>query len=222
MVAVAGDIVKNLLYKTRFARWFCITYDFQYMPPNLCLLAQLLKEAIKVQGTILEVGCFRGATTVWLCKYLETVEEDRRYFALDTFSGFVEEHATYEEEKRKKSSRAILGNFSKNSQAWFDKTMEVNNIKNVTSIKADASVYDYSKLGPIAFALIDVDLYVPVRDALNKIFPLMSPGGVIAVDDCKEDSLFDGAREAYLQFVDAKGLPRVIENSKIGIIRNCG
>lgn len=97
--------------------------------------------------------------------------------------------------------------------------MSINHISNVTSIQADVSKYDFSQLGEICFALIDVDLYYPVKSALQQVYPLMSSGGIIAVDDCKDNQLYDGALQAYSEFVESFNLPFEILNNKIGVIR---
>jgi predicted O-methyltransferase YrrM len=37
---------------------------------------------------------------------------------------------------------------------------------------------------PVSAALIDVDLAVPVEAALERLWPRLSPGGILLVDDC--------------------------------------
>ena len=95
------------------------------MPPNLCRLAQLVGEAAKSPGCVIEVGCFQGATTVWLCKTLSTLGREREYFALDTFSGFISKHLEFEAISRGKDTTKIERQFSVNSKKIFDKTIFV-------------------------------------------------------------------------------------------------
>lgn len=211
--------IRDLAYTSQYAHLFCFQYKFQYQPPNLCLLYNLLVEATKASGSVVEAGCFQGATTIWLCKALEALEIHKNYYALDTFSGFVEEHINYESTYRGKNKAKMMSDFSINSQKWFDRTMSVNNITNVISIQTDISTYDFSSLGEICFALIDVDLYIPVSLSLKQLYPLISPGGIIAVDDCQDNRLYDGALQAYKEFVDQNQLPFDVMNNKIGIIR---
>lgn len=47
----------------------------------------------------------------------------------------------------------------------------------------------------------------------------MSSGGIIVVDDCKPAELWDGALQAYEEFVEQKGLSNEIAAGKLGIIR---
>jgi hypothetical protein len=46
----------------------------------------------------------------------------------------------------------------------------------------------------------------------------MAPGGVIVVDDCLADNMYDGALQAYREFTAAQGLPERITHGKLGVI----
>ncbi len=47
----------------------------------------------------------------------------------------------------------------------------------------------------------------------------MAPGALIVIDDCQEHPLWDGALEAYTEFVAERGLvPEVVEG-QFGILR---
>jgi predicted O-methyltransferase YrrM len=88
----------------------------------------------------------------------------------------------------------------------------------VRVVTADATDLEYAQFAPIAFALVDVDLYRSVLATLERIAPHMAPGGVIVVDDCASGD-FEGADEAYREFCEANGLPVRIEHGKLGVIR---
>jgi hypothetical protein len=53
----------------------------------------------------------------------------------------------------------------------------------------------------ISVGLIDVDLEIPVFDALRLIVPRLSTGGVVLVDDCDSTDGYAGARSGYSRFV---------------------
>ena len=42
------------------------------------------------------------------------------------------------------------------------------------SIQADAGSFDYSRFSDLSFVLIDVDLYIPVLGALERVWPQMA------------------------------------------------
>jgi predicted O-methyltransferase YrrM len=77
--------------------------------------------------------------------------------------------------------------------------------------------YDFQR--PISFCLLDVDLYQPTISALRKVWPMLSPGGIIVVDDCKPANQFDGAMQAYTEFTESARLPARYMLDKLGILK---
>jgi hypothetical protein len=49
----------------------------------------------------------------------------------------------------------------------------------------------------IVVPLIDVDLEIPVYEALVRITPRLVQGGIVLVDDCPEKTTWPGARAGY-------------------------
>jgi len=213
------QLIKDRLLNTSLARYFCVDYPFEYLPTNLMHLADLLTSVADVSGNIVEVGALRGATTIWLNKVMNAAGNDGHYYAIDTFSGFVESHVLHEAQQRAKDGDRIRSHFLANSQKWFDKSMQLNGIDRVTSICGDAATLDYTSMGQLSFVLVDVDIYIPVLESLKRITPLMSKGGIIVVDDCKDNHLWDGAYQAYREHVASLGQSPEIINDKLGIIR---
>jgi hypothetical protein len=145
----------------------------------------------------------------------------RPYIAIDTFSGFVDAHVAHEVAARGKTTQGKFYKsiFSDNSQLWFDTTMRHEGITNVRSVAADITRFDFDTAGPIAFCLLDVDLYLPIKDTLPKIFAQLSSGGIIVVDDCQPNSVWDGALQAYQEFCAEQGMSIEIHQKKLGVIR---
>jgi SAM-dependent methyltransferase len=193
-----------------------------YSPTELIFLTECITSVSAVPGSFLEVGCAYGATTVFLNKFMKEKNIRRNYYAIDTFAGFAKDHVTYEMKQRKKSSiieHHLRSTFRDNNKQWFDKMMALHDIEDVITLEKDASRWDFSGLGPIAFCLIDVDLYIPVKESLSNIYRMMSPGGIVIVDDCWNVEAWDGALQAYEEFVTSKRIPREIVGQKLGIIR---
>jgi SAM-dependent methyltransferase len=212
------SLFKQMAFSTPLHRSLFNPYNFMYSPTELMFLSQCVSDAQAVPGSFIEAGCAYGATTVWLNKYMEEQGIDRDYYAIDTFSGFVEEHVNYERDARNKSAAVLSSRFGDNRQAWFDKTMELHGAHRVRSIRGDVSAFDFTALIPIAFCLLDVDLYVPIKAALPTLYQALSPGGVLVVDDCWRDDKWDGALQAYDEFIADNGLERRIVGRKLGVI----
>jgi len=216
---ITRDRVFSALTRTRLGKYLLPSYDYMFSPSQLSLLAAELERTDGIEGSILEVGCASGATTVFLNQHLEWIGSAKRYFALDTFSGFLRDDVEMEEQRRGRDEYSFT-HFQRNSLAMFERTLRLNDIRRVTAIKADAKRFDYSGIAPISFCVVDVDLYVPVFATLAAVYELMSPGGVIIVDDCDPDSaMWRGAYEAYAEFVETTGDRKDIRQRKLGFIQ---
>src|ERR1051325_513430 len=183
MVNFTKRLIKTAAYLTPLARFIGHRYPYNFNPAQLCYLFNCLDRTSMIHGPILEIGCFVGCTSVWLNKHMDSRGIEKPYIAIDTFSGFVESDVEYEVTKRQKPIGGINA-FTPNSKIWFDKNMELNGITRVKSIQVDVNSFDYTGIQDVSFALIDVDLYLPVKRALERIYGLLGKGGIIVVDDC--------------------------------------
>jgi O-methyltransferase len=215
---IRGFCIEASIKTGIFDRSVFSVYNYMFSPSQLIFLTQCLAETRLVPGCCLEIGCAQGRTTVFLRKFMDESRIEKDYYALDTFSGFVRAHVDYEVARRRKN-RDIDQVFVTNKQKWFDHSLAISGVSAVHSIKCDATKFDFDRLGQIAFALLDVDLYLPMIDILPKLYRNLSPGGIILVDDCMRHELWDGALAAYEEFVLASGIERNIVLEKIGIIR---
>jgi predicted O-methyltransferase YrrM len=86
-------------------------------------------------------------------------------------------------------------------------------------MKADCATVDYSKLGPIAVAFLDVDLYLPTKQTLPKLFDALVPGGIILIDDVKNNNVYDGAYQAYTEFCAERSIQPEVIGTKCGVVR---
>lgn len=194
-------------------------YFYNFQPSQLCFLCACIEETRNLPGNIAEVGCAHGYTAVFLNKYMDYQGIEKRYFAVDTFSGFVAEDVEFEIEHRGKEPGLIAG-FADNRKEWFDETMRTNGIRRVESIQADVNRLDLTTLGPLACCILDVDLYRPMTKSLQELYAVLSPGGIMVVDDCDPKNIrWDGADQAYREFTESQGLPYQVVHRKLGVVR---
>lgn len=189
--------------------------------PQLCFLCQCIEDTKDVEGAVAEIGCANGSTTVFLNKFMDAQNIQKKYYALDTFSGFVAEDIELEVVGRGKTAELFTG-FQVNKKKWFDGTMRQNNIARVCSIETDVNKYDLTTLGPLSFVLLDVDLYRPMKKALPELYQVLSPNGIIVIDDCYSVNNrweFDGSAQAYKEFMAGIDRPPQIIHSKLGILK---
>jgi O-methyltransferase len=207
---------KQLLLRTPIRELFTYRYRFMFSPSQLGFLCQQITNTAEIPGSILEVGCAFGATTVFLNRHIDTLGIDVKYYAIDTFAGFTADDISCEH---------ALGRhyrydteFRGNSKPWFDRTMRRNGVRRVTSFRADATTFDYTPIAPFRFVLVDVDLYRPVLTVLENIYELVSPGGTIVTDDCQEGGRWGGAYDAFTEFTKKNDLDGIITDDMLGLI----
>jgi hypothetical protein len=140
---------------------------------------------------------------------------------IDTFKGFTPRDMAVEYNSRGKAPGTYDHSFAVNDPQWLRASVKRFGYSSVSVCVADATTFDYQALGKIAFALVDVDLYRPVKESLNRIIPHMAKGGVIAVDDCDNarDTRWDGAYQAFMEFCEERSIVPDIVCQKLGIIR---
>ncbi len=197
-------VLKELAFRSPAARLLTPRYHYNFYPAQLACLVSTLDEIEHVEGSVVEVGCFAGAN-----------------IAIDTFKGFLLEDVDHEVRARAKGAQrqTLSTSFGRNRRSWVERSLAINGHADVEVIEADAGTLDYRQFAPVAFALIDVDLYQPVSRALRAIAPWMSRGGRMIVDDCRPGNIFDGALEAYMEWcAKADHRPEIVRD-RLGVIR---
>ena len=98
----------------------------------------------------------------------------------------------------------------------------------VRLVKADGAEHEFDEIeDPITFVLLDVDVYMPTMNSLNRLWPKVAPGGVIVIDDCllKEDGTpitdkkFSGGHQALLDWAKTTQVVPNYVADKLAIIR---
>lgn len=214
-------LLKSITFNTRLHRFFIPSYDLMFKPRQLCLLTSLATEALGgSHGSFVEVGGAYGNTTLFLNKHLSDLGVERAYHCIDTFSGFTGGDVDYELDRRNKSDyrEMFRGAFGDNDPKYLKRALSNEGISNVSVHEADARDFDYRSLAPIAFCLVDVDLYLPVKEALERISPHLAEGAVVVVDDCVPEGPWDGAHQAYQEFARSREVEEDVQFG-LGIIR---
>src|ERR1019366_9151821 len=178
----------------RRSRKFAARYPYNLEPIQLSTLITAIDAVADKPGCIVEIGAYRGWSTMFLCEHiLKTYRDDPpTYYAIDTFDSFVNDQIDYEVAKRSKMRKDLEGFFNNDYDIW------VSNFRKypfVTAIKADCSQFDFNRIGRIKVALLDVDLYVPTAAVLPKVYASLIEGGVILVDDVRNDNLTPRTRQ---------------------------
>jgi len=182
------------------------------------LLGRLLSHIERIDDpdqSLVEAGVASGMTTRFLVEHLRVLGKKNRIYAIDTFAGFIDEHAAFEVTHRAKSNRDMQV-FKYNDYNIWKRNFQ--NFPAVVPIKSDIGEFDFSRVAPIGLFLLDVDLYLPTKMALENVVPHMSADGAIYVDDVQDQNIWDGAYQAFVEFTRDSGLRHEFIGRKSGII----
>jgi predicted O-methyltransferase YrrM len=210
-------LVKRALFWSPLRPYLLYKYRYAFTPAQLARLTVLATEAAAVPGDFCEIGCYRGYTTVFLNRHLDAIAPAKRYWAIDTFGGFVPADVSHG--KASREDERALDKFTVNSRRWFEANLRENGITRVSTHAAAVQDFAFPAETRLCFVLLDVDLYLPTAAALEKIWPLLAPGGLVVVDDCQTDHVYDGSRQAVAEFCARHGLGHELVETKLAVLR---
>lgn len=129
----------------------------------------------RVPGDVLELGCNAGYTSVWLAQIIQDFAPGRPLHLFDSFEG-LPGRGKYDAYLKEGDCQASMNEVKANFAAWalpdpdihpgwFDQTLPM------------------SCPERISFAYLDGDFYESIKTSLEYVYPRLSPGGVILVDD---------------------------------------
>jgi hypothetical protein len=218
----AGELAKRIVFRSKWLNFLSRPRFplFGMQPAQLAWLVNKIDDtrlSNKTPGTIVEVGVGLGMTTIFLLEHMKVGKDTRPYYCIDTFGGFLEKDVDFEATKRGKDRREIEGKFAYNSKQIFENNLKKCGYTNPIAICADASAMDFSTIAPIDVMLLDVDLFIPTKAVLTNIMKHLNTRAYIMVDDCQPNSLWDGSDQAYNEFLESQGRPRVIVGTKGGV-----
>ena len=200
----------------RYTRIGKPNYPYNLDPLQLSEIINSLEKVRNLEGVVCEIGVARGMTTRFICEYLREINANTTYYCFDTFDSFTEDDINFEVENRNKSRSELLG-FSYNDYRTWKKNF--NKFNFVKAIKTDVKKFDFQKIKPIKFALLDVDLYMPTLSALENLRENMSEGAILMVDDVSKNNSWDGADQAFHEFVKKYSFKYELIGKKCGTIK---
>ena len=133
------------------------------------LLSQVIVQG--VPGDIVEIGCHAGESTVVLQRMIQELDPSRELHAFDSFQGVPQgdsaDEGVYKPGDMAASETKFNENFARVGlklpavhAGWFEQTLPGSLPKQ------------------IAFALLDADLYRSTLQALEAVYPRLSPGAI--------------------------------------------
>ena len=145
--------------------------------------------AAQVSGDVTEFGCYVGTTSVHLAERLK--DTGRTLWLYDSFEGLPPKTS---EDSSPAGEQFVTG------ELLATKKQLIANLKQARVpmpkiTKGWFSDLTDSQVPPqVAFAFLDGDYYHSVKDPLKLIWPRLSPGSIVVVDDYANEALPGAAR----------------------------
>lgn len=183
---------------------------------ELAELRVILTEFEKVQsrqvkGDVVEFGCYAGTTSLFLARM---ISPERHLHVYDSFEGLPEKSAADE---------SPAGMQFKTGALEVSKRTLVQNFRRAGLELPHIHKGWFVDLGPkdlptnIAFAFLDGDYYESIRAPLQLLWPLLSPGATVIVDDYQNEAL-PGASRAVDEWLKTHSA-RLQVQASLAIIR---
>jgi len=144
------------------------------------LICGLLFKSKNLSGDAVELGVYQGGCAYCSARFMEIIEDERKYIMVDNFTGFdgLFTDTSYEQ---------VCSLFK-----HFD---------NVNIVKGNIpQVLDSFKSKNYSFVYCDCDLYEPTLSSLKYFYPKLSKGGIFLIDDYCVTQGFLDVRKAVDEF----------------------
>jgi len=189
---------------------------------------ELYKKIINISGAIVECGVHNGNNLLFfshLSSILEPFAINRRIIGFDTFEGFDSIKDQDPDDISNDNFDNVNLDALNDAIELYDMNRAAGHMKKTEIVKGDAveTIEEYVVNNPhltIALLYLDFDIYQPTKIALEKLFPLVSKGGIVAFDEFNYDK-FPGetlAVKEYFKINDIK-LERFYFDSFMGYMK---
>jgi O-methyltransferase len=200
-------IIKNYSKRRRYERIFQKYRDFTMVPfenfvPNL----EMCEKFKSIEGCVVECGVWRGGMSASMA---EVLGSGRTYYLFDSFEGLPEA-------KEIDGTAALQWQKNKDAPNYYDnckaeiefarKAMSLSKADKVKIIKGwfNETLPSAAIDEPIAILRLDGDWYDSTIDCMENLYPKVSEGGLVLLDDYY---YWDGFSKAIHDYLSKYKLP---------------
>lgn len=184
---------------------------------KLLVRYELFKMTLEIPGDIVECGVFKGAGWMYWLKLLELYArgEQKRVIGFDTFGSFADSLLDYERESAKAFTDEAA--FEGVNPEDIIASAHQAGFHNAELVPGDVTetLSEYIKRNPgfrISLLHLDFDTYHGTKVALENMYDLVTPGGLILLDEYGKRGW--GESDAVDEFFNGKGVEiKAVRNS---------
>lgn len=166
----------------------------QVSKDELQKIVDLFGEIIRrdISGNVVELGCYTGTTSLFLQRMIEAEGQKRRLFVYDSFDGLP---AKTSQDSSPAGEQFVAGELKASRQEFIKHFKQAGLQLPVIRKGWFQDLRPEDMPGQIAFAFLDGDFYESIRDSLRLVWPRLSEGAIVVVDDYQSEAL-PGAKRA--------------------------
>jgi O-methyltransferase len=162
-----------------------------------------------VEGDVVEFGCYEGGSAVAMQELLKIYDYPKQLWLYDSFAGLPEKTAEDESVRGAQFQRGEL----KASKARLQRNFIKRDVRLAHVVAGWFFELDPEDLpDQIAFAFLDGDYYESIMDSLKLIWPKLTAGSVVLIDDYQNAAL-PGVKKAIDEWADRYDLPVKIDKT---------
>ena len=187
----------------------------QVSKPEIAEILRLAETALGVEGDFVELGCYKGDTSVLLAKLLRAKNSDKKLWLYDSFAGLPEKTS---------EDQSSAGDQFKKGELFVSKREVVLKFKRAGLRVPIIKKAFFEDLDPaqdlpkkIAFAFLDGDLYSSIKTSLRLVLPKLEKQGIIIVHDYNNPEL-PGSARAVDEFLSAHKEFRLSQKHTLAIL----
>lgn len=163
---------------------------------RMVTLLELVLKMVDIEGDIVECGSFKGGSGILMALALKYFGINKHIHLFDSFQGLPEPDSI-------KDKGYVKGSFCSDYGALNKKISEMNLREQITLHKGWFShtvpLFLKERTRPISLLHIDCDLYSSTQDCFPALYPHVSKGGAVVLDDFNDGGR--GEKRAVLELL---------------------
>ncbi len=167
---------------------------------------ELFVKSIKIKGDIFEFGVFKGNSLIRFATLASYFNPKKKIYGFDIFGKFPIQQREKDNKFIKKFEKNSGYGLEKKSLIKYMKQKKLNNFELINGDICKTLPIFLNKHNPkISLLHIDVDVYLPTKIILEKLFDRVTKGGIIIFDDY---GVIEGETLAVDEFFEKRKLKK--------------
>jgi len=173
-----------------------------------------------VPGAVVEFGCYIGTTSLFIRRLLDEQGQSakRAFHVYDSFAGLPEKSAA---DQSAAGVDFVAGELSVSKKQFLHEFHKAGLQPPVVHKGWFSDLAGHDVPSPIACAFLDGDFYDSILASLHLVWPRLSPGGAVLIDDYQRPEL-PGPERAVRDFFQGKPMPAVRLAHNIALLHKQG